>query len=1612
MESAKATEENSTGVRHVIEQAAKDWLENCMQLTSHFFEDWVKTEQRLTRQYEGRELFELLQNIDDASGCATEKVAVFTLKDDYLCVENNGEPFTADTFLRLCEGGLSSKSQKYIGCKGIGFRSVLNVADRVEICSGDGRPENMVSACFSTEFAQRQLDRLLSSSNEVKQHIRRQSQNLRGNGFVPDFPFFRAPHYLTPLNKDHTTCIRLHLKNRKTTKRLLQEIKDFDSKVVMLLPHITRLTFRVEGENTRIIRRKEKLLGSGQKEYTVETIELDNNGTEHAIDTSVFRFTEKALDLNAMALADNPEGADDSASSTLLKMGVAIPTDGKKITELPLYTFFPVKDVKSPFPALLHATFSLRDNRNELELSTREDKRTNRRVFTELLRFYLESVLDFFKPAPERADMGDADKNARANHLLYLLKPLTFHNGAESFDGVFHSLDQDQNEKLLTVYLNLCREKDVFRATCLCESGQPIVADRFPESFSGAEFGNLLTVKPELIDFAYRIGARCISEAEDELLLSLNKASRHWQDTTDRTSCIRMRVEAFRWWHHQKLHSLPELLKDNNGHFLTATAGNDTCYLSGGIKDLPEWANIRMLDPEYEKELISTYHREIDERNAANPDKDNDTPKRILGRILSDSPARIMEQSSREIIISPVSRCVSNYNQAKDFLRWLWKIWKEKPFSKSVQPHDFRLPNADGGTSHPKNLYLGKVFDNESNARVFCCLDSFHELADIFFEEDSDRSEFYTFLGIHTTVPFSATDSNIDPEYEARFFYPKKFETVSCNVYTSPYLNEILEKADTPTIFNWIFGDRVLWTEHLLLHHEPSSSWCKGQPWDRRRNPEKICDYWELPSYLGFVFARKPWLAVGDTKFAPRDFLLSEEPLLENAGLHLLRKNQIDIWAKECGRSPEDLKNLLVHVGVRESVPDLEAPQFYSLLLYLGNCSDENAQKAKTLSKRLYREVTERSLKDKKRDFCRDCDEKQEFLAQGKVLVKELTEFKPVCDVRFSSSAVLNPQKNWVIDTPARQGNKEDIETIFGVKPYQREYEIINTVEAGCNADFLPDFNDFMRCLRMYRPLRNFPSAIRVNLVSQATVKELANPTQSLVITDKYQILGPRLNQAIVVGNETDYSKLKPALYARLSDILYIALDSPSREFINKAALLFRCTPEERRADLAYDGISPEDIDFVNNEHHRSCETDLAIEALFSNEPEEVRQRVGEISWNYTSTADCQAKIKEILRLSRISLADIEKTLNYKISFGELNRKLLKQELNRRENYYRAEVYRRLLPKESSWPGLRDAWEKYKSIDNAHQKAIDDVGFNAESAVETAIQKLCATLPPDADDSPEADYKQWYDKNRSLLLNIDKTADYIDGFLNISHNDNLMYFPAGERLTRIFSEYIKEQTAHSRQKTDSELSDDSLLSMLDNTTIELPARGKLLQPGATDSRSKTVNMRKQAEDNNHNSSIGETGELLVLLHIWKKRLTCVKDFFGHTPYDIYWISGYGRRHKRHETECIKYYTSNGGDDSGYDFRLEGSDGSRLYLEVKSSSGRECSFIMSANEYEKACKLNKESPGCYKIIFVSGINPADKNCAPGLSVLDIFSNTNDFKKEATHYHFCYDPHKET
>ena len=92
--------------------------------------------------YHGREILELLQNVDDAyqslieegKGKKGDKVTAYiSLEDAVLTVANTGTAFNFESIKRLSVGHASQKGDRYIGNKGTGFRSVLNWAKEVEI---------------------------------------------------------------------------------------------------------------------------------------------------------------------------------------------------------------------------------------------------------------------------------------------------------------------------------------------------------------------------------------------------------------------------------------------------------------------------------------------------------------------------------------------------------------------------------------------------------------------------------------------------------------------------------------------------------------------------------------------------------------------------------------------------------------------------------------------------------------------------------------------------------------------------------------------------------------------------------------------------------------------------------------------------------------------------------------------------------------------------------------------------------------------------------------------------------------------------------------------------------------------------------------------------------------------------------------------------------------------------------------------------------------------------------------------------------------------------------------------------------------------------------------
>lgn len=99
------------------------------------FCDLAKVEQYIAESYKTRALIELLQNADDARAT---NFGLHEIKNGFI-VGNNGREFVLDDIESLCRSGSSNKKRggDTIGYRGIGFKSVANLAEKVSVISGN-----------------------------------------------------------------------------------------------------------------------------------------------------------------------------------------------------------------------------------------------------------------------------------------------------------------------------------------------------------------------------------------------------------------------------------------------------------------------------------------------------------------------------------------------------------------------------------------------------------------------------------------------------------------------------------------------------------------------------------------------------------------------------------------------------------------------------------------------------------------------------------------------------------------------------------------------------------------------------------------------------------------------------------------------------------------------------------------------------------------------------------------------------------------------------------------------------------------------------------------------------------------------------------------------------------------------------------------------------------------------------------------------------------------------------------------------------------------------------------------------------------------------------------
>jgi hypothetical protein len=215
--------------------------------------------------YEGRTLVELLQNGHDAHDPeCRDGMLEFWLREDegdhgVLYVTNAGNPLDDENFTSLCRVGLSPKRpDQGIGNKGVGFKSVLQLADAPEIYSmKDKYSDRFDGYCF--RFARPDdftalAARISPDDSELADELRENVASLK----VP-VPLDTIPEEVASFAaRGFVTVVRLILRSAAALEKADRQFAELVSSPVpfhLFLERVAKITLRRTGVEDHFLTR-------------------------------------------------------------------------------------------------------------------------------------------------------------------------------------------------------------------------------------------------------------------------------------------------------------------------------------------------------------------------------------------------------------------------------------------------------------------------------------------------------------------------------------------------------------------------------------------------------------------------------------------------------------------------------------------------------------------------------------------------------------------------------------------------------------------------------------------------------------------------------------------------------------------------------------------------------------------------------------------------------------------------------------------------------------------------------------------------------------------------------------------------------------------------------------------------------------------------------------------------------------------------------------------------------------------------------------------------------------------------------------------------------------
>ena len=314
---------------------------------------------------ETRFLFELIQNAEDnsystATADGEEPFLAFKLYSDRIVIDSNEDGFSKSNIKAICSVGNSTKkhSAGYIGEKGIGFKSVFKIAQKVHIQSGP----------FSFAFS----------------HTREDDDD--GLGMIT--PYYEDAEEL-PMGV--RTRMTLTLLDSTNVEELAYEFLTIPDTFLMFLSRLQRLSIELFlPDKTRTATQYSKRETKENGLYTTFLAKTTRRGAEES--ASEHRYYIMKSDLHDLPFDDarkDKEGNSIDWATVILAFPVD-EHDEPVVEQQHTYAFLPLRQIGFKF--LIQADFVTQANREDVVHSER-----NRAVLKGVAKAFADAMVVFCK---------------------------------------------------------------------------------------------------------------------------------------------------------------------------------------------------------------------------------------------------------------------------------------------------------------------------------------------------------------------------------------------------------------------------------------------------------------------------------------------------------------------------------------------------------------------------------------------------------------------------------------------------------------------------------------------------------------------------------------------------------------------------------------------------------------------------------------------------------------------------------------------------------------------------------------------------------------------------------------------------------------------------------------------------------------------------------------------------------------------------------------------------------------------------------------------------------------------------------------------------------------